>query len=256
VSLDLSPGNPPGPTTTSPRPAADIRCLILQGSPDSPHFTAGLDLAVIPALLGHPSSGASTTTASPGDASRQVFRLRATLLSLQATLTRLQGCRVPVILAVHGACIGGGVDVACACDVRLCSQDAWFAVKEVDIGIAPDLGRASGGAVGWVVAWPLSDGLHLIPPMHTRVLTHEPRNQARCNASRASPTTTPGCVKCPLRAVALGRRKRCATASWGRWWRGAVPRWWLGPCSLLPSSPASPPSPCTRSSRPGARGRG
>ncbi|XP_042747993.1 delta(3,5)-Delta(2,4)-dienoyl-CoA isomerase, mitochondrial [Lagopus leucura] len=62
-------------------------------------------------------------------------------------------CPKPVIAAVHGACIGGGVDLVCACDIRYCSQDAWFQVKtsphvptlspvpqEVDIGLAADVG--------------------------------------------------------------------------------------------------------------------
>ncbi|XP_039510158.1 delta(3,5)-Delta(2,4)-dienoyl-CoA isomerase, mitochondrial-like [Pimephales promelas] len=49
-------------------------------------------------------------------------------------------CPKPVIVAVHGGCIGGGVDLITACDIRLCTQDAWFQIKEVDIGLAADVG--------------------------------------------------------------------------------------------------------------------
>jgi len=45
-----------------------------------------------------------------------------------------------VIAAIHKACIGGGIDMACACDVRLASADAYFSIREVDIGLAADLG--------------------------------------------------------------------------------------------------------------------
>ena len=49
-------------------------------------------------------------------------------------------CRVPVIVGVHGACIGAGLDLLSFTDIRHCTKDATFSIKEVDIGIAPDLG--------------------------------------------------------------------------------------------------------------------
>lgn len=45
-----------------------------------------------------------------------------------------------MIAAIHGACIGGGVDMISAADIRYCSSDAWFQIKEVDIGMAADVG--------------------------------------------------------------------------------------------------------------------
>ncbi|XP_022145176.1 delta(3,5)-Delta(2,4)-dienoyl-CoA isomerase, peroxisomal, partial [Momordica charantia] len=48
--------------------------------------------------------------------------------------------RKPVIASIHGACIGGGVDIVTACDVRYCTAEAYFSVKEVNLGIAADLG--------------------------------------------------------------------------------------------------------------------
>lgn len=59
---------------------------------------------------------------------------------MQAAITAVERCRKPVIAAVHGACIGGGVDLVTACDVRYCSEDAFFSVKEVDLAIVADLG--------------------------------------------------------------------------------------------------------------------
>ncbi|KAJ9522603.1 hypothetical protein QJQ45_019655 [Haematococcus lacustris] len=82
---------------------------------------------------------------------RQREHFRRRLLTLQDTLSCVEQCRCPVIAAVHGACIGGGVDLITACDVRVCSKDATFCVKvlkecfgcpvqEVDLGITADLG--------------------------------------------------------------------------------------------------------------------
>ena len=45
-----------------------------------------------------------------------------------------------MIACVHGHCIGGGIDLITACDIRYCSKDAWFSVKEVDIGLTADIG--------------------------------------------------------------------------------------------------------------------
>lgn len=50
--------------------------------------------------------------------------------------TAIEQCRQPVIAVVHGGCVGAGVDLISACDIRLCTADAWFCVKEVAIGLA------------------------------------------------------------------------------------------------------------------------
>lgn len=60
--------------------------------------------------------------------------------SLQDSFTAIESYPWPVIAAVQGGVIGGGVDLIAACDVRLCSSDASFCVKEVDVGIVADLG--------------------------------------------------------------------------------------------------------------------
>lgn len=59
---------------------------------------------------------------------------------LQDSFTALERCRKPVFCAIQGACFGGGVDMAVACDVRYCTADARFCVKEVDLAITADIG--------------------------------------------------------------------------------------------------------------------
>lgn len=58
----------------------------------------------------------------------------------QASFSAVERCPQPVIAAIHGICIGGAVDLVCACDMRLCSEDARFCVAEVKVGLAADVG--------------------------------------------------------------------------------------------------------------------
>ena len=69
-------------------------------------------------------------------------RHRLHLHELQESFTALEKCPQPIIIAVHGACVGGGMDLACCCDIRLASEQAWFTIKEVDIGLCADLGQS------------------------------------------------------------------------------------------------------------------
>jgi enoyl-CoA hydratase len=59
---------------------------------------------------------------------------------MQNQLLKVFELRVPVLVGVHGKCIGGGVDLTSMCDVRYCSSDAEFNIKEIDIGMAADIG--------------------------------------------------------------------------------------------------------------------
>jgi enoyl-CoA hydratase len=82
-------------------------------------FTAGIDLALLGAIR------AEINDACDGRAREKLRRL---ILDLQDTLTAIERCRKPVIAAVHGACIGGGVDLVTACDFA-CAADAVFSVR-------------------------------------------------------------------------------------------------------------------------------
>ncbi|MFO1315921.1 MAG: crotonase/enoyl-CoA hydratase family protein [Burkholderiales bacterium] len=95
------------------------------------HFTTGIDLSLLAAVR--------EKIADPCDG-RAREKLRQLILELQDVFTAIERCRKPVIAAIHGACIGGGVDLVTACDLRYCSADAVFCVKEVDVGMTADVG--------------------------------------------------------------------------------------------------------------------
>ena len=95
------------------------------------HFTAGIDLALLASLR---------DMAKNDCAGRMREKLRRIILNLQDTLSSIEQCRKPVIAAIHGACVGGGIDMITACDLRFCSTDAYFSVKEIDVGLTADLG--------------------------------------------------------------------------------------------------------------------
>ncbi|KAL6763521.1 delta3,5-delta2,4-dienoyl-CoA isomerase [Haematococcus lacustris] len=107
-----------------------VRCILVCG--EGRHFCAGIEVSYLAAMIGEMQQ-----LSCPA---RQREHFRRSLLTLQDTLSCVEQCRCPVIAAVHGACIGGGVDLITACDVRVCSKDATFCVKEVDLGITADLG--------------------------------------------------------------------------------------------------------------------
>ena len=94
----------------------------------------------------HFSAGMSLDTFASGDAlldthtARSRLAFQDSLARLMACFDVLDACRLPVICAVQGGCIGGGLDLATACDLRYCSADAFFSVQEIHIGMAADLG--------------------------------------------------------------------------------------------------------------------
>ena len=104
------------------------RVIILQAN--GKHFSAGMDLQVFNAM------GKSFRA----DPARRAEQMRRKVLLLQDAFNVLERARMPVIAAVHGAAIGGAVDLLCACDMRYCTQDAYFCVKETQLGMTADLG--------------------------------------------------------------------------------------------------------------------
>jgi enoyl-CoA hydratase len=108
---------------------ASVRVVILAGQ--GKHFCAGLDLA---------SFGDDVFAGSDSEPGRTAERLRRRILELQDNLTSIERCRVPVLAAIHGACVGGGIDMTTCCDMRYCSEDAFFSIKEIDIGMTADVG--------------------------------------------------------------------------------------------------------------------
>lgn len=112
----------------------DVRALVLSST--GRHFTAGMDLSVFTSgdALGGDGGG------DAGEIGRVRARLRQTALMLQDSFTAFEKARFPVLVAVQGGCIGGGVDLVCAADMRYATDDAFFVVQEINIGMTADVG--------------------------------------------------------------------------------------------------------------------
>ncbi|XP_068766505.1 delta(3,5)-Delta(2,4)-dienoyl-CoA isomerase, mitochondrial [Struthio camelus] len=111
--------------------AQDSSCRAVVISGAGKLFTSGIDLLEM---------GSELAVVPGEDTARKAWNLQRKIRDFQESFTVLEKCPKPVIVAVHGACIGGGVNLISACDIRYCTQDAWFQVKEVDIGLAADVG--------------------------------------------------------------------------------------------------------------------
>ena len=107
----------------------EARVAVLQG--EGKLFTAGIDLQMMMAI------GPQVQNECDG---RTREALRRVILDMQDTLTSLERCRKPVLAAIHGGCVGGGIDLITCADMRYCSSDAYFTIKEIDIGMTADVG--------------------------------------------------------------------------------------------------------------------
>jgi len=107
----------------------DIRVVIMQGA--GAHFCSGIDVQVLM------SPQIQVESNCEGRAREQLHKF---ILMLQDTVAAIEKCRKPVIAAVHGGCIGGGLDIAAACDLRYGTVECYFTLKETDMGLVADLG--------------------------------------------------------------------------------------------------------------------
>lgn len=110
----------------------DVRVVVI--SAVGKRFTAGLDFGELTKTFG------SVIQSDEMDTARKALVLQQIIKKWQDSVSSLEKCHVPVLVAVHGDCIGGGVDLITAADVRIATKDATFSVKEVDVGLAADLG--------------------------------------------------------------------------------------------------------------------
>jgi enoyl-CoA hydratase len=131
-------GNALGPDFWSEAPAvfgdidsnSDVRAVVLSGS--GGNFTYGLDLVAMTGELRY-------ALAAPAMAEERT-RFLDRLSEMQRAIVALMSCRKPVVASISGWCVGAGIDVICAADVRVCSRDARFSARAVRIGIVEDMG--------------------------------------------------------------------------------------------------------------------
>jgi enoyl-CoA hydratase len=112
---------------------AEVRAIVIAARGKA--FSVGIDLEAFgPALLGGTLGGEGSSEASKRQA------LLAEIRKMQLTMTSVAACPHPVIAAVHGYCLGGGLDLATACDIRLAAVDAIFSVRETKLAMVADVG--------------------------------------------------------------------------------------------------------------------
>jgi enoyl-CoA hydratase len=117
------------------------------------HFSAGIDLSLIQQM----------ETDFAGDPARRAEKMRRYILELQDCFSALEQIRIPVLAAIQGGAFGGAVDMICACDCRYATQDAFFTIKETELGLAADVGT-------------LQRIHHLLPNGLVRELAYTSRN--------------------------------------------------------------------------------
>lgn len=140
--------------------AADesTRVIVLAARGDA--FTVGIDVSMLAEFT--PTGGSLATQ------NRQIYNM---VKRLQATATAFADCPKPIIAAVHGYCIGAGIDLITACDIRLAADDAVFSVRETRLGIVADVGT-------------LQRLPKLIPPGHAAELIYTGRDIGADEAER------------------------------------------------------------------------
>lgn len=125
------------------------RAIILSGAGPRA-FTTGLDVAAAsstsilsPSYTYQTQSPSSSPTPPPMDPARIATHMRHHITAFQSCISAIAACSKPVLAALHGFCYGLGIDIALCADVRICTPSTRFAVKEVDIGLAADIGTLS-----------------------------------------------------------------------------------------------------------------
>lgn len=137
----------------------EVRVIVLSGN--GKHFCAGIDLELL-------MNVAQFAQKCEG---RKREKLRKKVFELQAPINAIEQCSKPVIAAIHGGCIGGGVDIVSACDMRYSTDDAFFTIKEIDMGMVADLGT-------------LQRLPKIIPPGIAREMAYTGRNVSGKEAER------------------------------------------------------------------------
>lgn len=139
----------------------EIRAVVISST--GKHFTGGLDLSAFANIAGDMMGG---------DRGRAGEQMRRAVAEMQESFAVIDRCRVPVLVAIQGGCVGGGVDLISACDMRYCTADAWFCIQEINIGMTADVGT-------------LQRLPHLMPEGLVRELAYTGRRMPAAEAFRA-----------------------------------------------------------------------
>ena len=115
-----------------------VRAVVIAGR--GPACSVGLDLAALASLASDAGDEDATGAARPPSEARRAMQTMKSIRSLQASISSVAECPKPVIAAIHGWCIGGGVDLVSACDIRLCAADSVFSVRETRMAMVADIG--------------------------------------------------------------------------------------------------------------------
>ena len=105
-----------------------VRVVILSG--EGKHFCAGMDLET---LMSQQNTGEKCEA-------RKRRHFKEFIVNIQDCITAIEKCSKPVLAAIQGGCIGGGINLAATCDIRYCTEDAYFTIREIDLGIVADIG--------------------------------------------------------------------------------------------------------------------
>ncbi|MFT4563560.1 MAG: enoyl-CoA hydratase [Gammaproteobacteria bacterium] len=115
---------------------ANSKARVIVISSTGPHFTAGIDVSVFS------QDDGTLALESEDDLTERQHgaRFYDTVTRFQDSFSSLENCRIPVLVAIQGGCIGGGVDLVTACDMRYATEDAFLTIFETNIGMTADVG--------------------------------------------------------------------------------------------------------------------
>lgn len=113
---------------------SEVKARVIVISSTGPHFCSGLDLKEFF------DSGVVDLGSDRDSQIRRGASFYQSVQKMQDAMSVLEDCRIPVLAAIQGGCLGGGVDMVTACDMRYATEDAFFAVEEINIGMTADVG--------------------------------------------------------------------------------------------------------------------
>ncbi len=113
----------------------DVRVIILGAKGSS--FSAGLDLTALGEITAGPSDNQQNTVTSQATNSKKLYE---NIKFLQESISSVENCSKPVIAVVQGYCLGGGIDLITACDIRIGTADSTYSIREVKMAMVADLG--------------------------------------------------------------------------------------------------------------------